>query len=160
MRVALWTSDSVDGGYLSRFGGMVIVATASFLASSFFLSRAYVFPVFFLFVVLNAVVIVAGSVLSDQTRPLALVGRRLVIYGTVGTVVSVAYIYVAILLLNIAHGGGRLGHGNGSGNMGLRQAKLAHAGPENRSGKSLARLDPVEGKIIEFRRSVDQRSLI
>ena len=104
-RVALRDSDSADGKYLSSFAGMAIAATASFLASSYFLSRAYVFPLFFLFATLNAVVVVALPTLSDQTRPLALVGRRLFIYGAVGTVGSIAYIYVSILLLNIAHGG-------------------------------------------------------
>lgn len=101
-RVALASSNSVEAKYVSRFAGMAIAATAGFLVSSYFLSRAYVYPLFFLAVLLNAVPSIASPLLPDRSRPLTLVVRDLLVYGTLGTVGSIGYIYMSILLLNRA----------------------------------------------------------
>lgn len=101
-RVVLRLSSSEDGQYVARFAGLAIAATCGFLASGYFLTRAYVYPLVFLFVVLAAVPQIGQPMVPDQTRDLTLKGWRLVLYGTIGTVVSISYIYISILLLNKA----------------------------------------------------------
>ena len=103
-RVALSNSDSTDGQYVARFAGLAIAATVGFLVSSYFLTRAYVYPLFFLFVTLGAIAEIARPFLPDKTRSLALVGRDLLLYGTIGSFSSIAYIYVSILILNARSG--------------------------------------------------------
>lgn len=104
-RVALQYSNSAEGQYLGRFAGLAIAATLGFLVSGYFLSRAYAYPLFFLLVLLNAVPLIAQLLLPERSRPLALVWRDVFVYGTIGTVGSIAYIYVSILMLNKAAGG-------------------------------------------------------
>ena len=103
-RIALERYASVDGQYVARFAGLAIAAMVGFLASSYFLTRAYVYPLFFLFVILGAVPVVARKYLPDDHKPLVHTGRDLFIYGTIATLGSISYIYASIILLNKAYG--------------------------------------------------------
>jgi putative inorganic carbon (HCO3(-)) transporter len=86
--------------YLRRVSGLLIVTMAGFAVSAFFLSRAYIFPMFILFGLMNSVPLVARRYLPDD-HPLLIEWRRdVLLTGTGATLLSVMYIYVVILLLN------------------------------------------------------------
>jgi putative inorganic carbon (hco3(-)) transporter len=104
-RVALRDAKTVDAMWLKRFTGLGIAALAGFSASSYFLSRAYIPQLFYLFALLCALPFVAREYCAENRTPVASVGKDLLI-GTVGSVVSILYIYFSILLLNKAYGGG------------------------------------------------------
>jgi hypothetical protein len=78
---------------------------AGFAASSYFLTRAYVFPMFILFGLLNVIPVIAQRYLPEDHPPLISWRRDVFFLGTVSSVMSIVYIYVSILLLNRAYGG-------------------------------------------------------
>jgi hypothetical protein len=73
-----------------------------YCASSFFIGRAFVYPMFFLFGILGALPAVAQTLLPDDHPPLIRVGKDLFFWGTVGSLGSILYIYLSIVLLNKA----------------------------------------------------------
>ena len=91
--------------YLKRLAGLSIAATAGFAASSYFLSRAYVYPFFFLFGLLNAIPLIAQRNLPEDHQPLIDFRKDVLVTGTIATVVSILYVYGSVLLLNKAYGG-------------------------------------------------------
>ena len=94
-----------EQAYLKRVSGYGMAAMAGFAASSYFLSRAYVFPLFILFGLLNAVPVIAQRYLPEDHRPLINWRQDILVTGTISSMASVIYIYVSILLLNRAYGG-------------------------------------------------------
>jgi len=99
-RMALERSGSVDGRYVARFAGLAIAAMVGFLASAYFLSRAYVYPLFFLMVTLGAVPVIARRYLPDDHKPLVCSWRETFVYGTSTTLISIVYVYISIILIN------------------------------------------------------------
>jgi O-antigen ligase len=100
-RAALANPRTADEAFMRRFAGLSIVAVFGFCASAYFLSRAWVYPLFFLTALLNAVPPIAED-LRPECRPLIRIKRDVFVTNTLGSVGSVAYIYVSILLLNRA----------------------------------------------------------
>ncbi|MEI8138468.1 MAG: hypothetical protein WCI03_01220 [bacterium] len=91
--------------YLKRLSGLSIVAMAGFAASSYFLSRAYVYPFFFLFGLMNAIPVIAQRYLPEDYPPLINFRKDVMVTGTLATLGSIAYIYASVLVLNRAYGG-------------------------------------------------------
>jgi len=104
-RVALRHTDTVEGKYLRRFSALAVVAMGGFAASAYFLSRTFVFPLFFLIAMLNVIPFVAEQELPEDSPVLIAPRRDVFLVGSVGSVLSIVYIYISILLLNrVAHG--------------------------------------------------------
>jgi putative inorganic carbon (HCO3(-)) transporter len=105
-RVAFARPRNEAQAYLKRLAGLSIAAMAGFGASAYFISRAYVYPAFFLFGLLNAIPVIAQRYLPEDHPPLIDLRRDVLIKGTIFAVGSIAYIYFSILILNKAYGGG------------------------------------------------------
>jgi len=104
-RVAFRRPRNDTQAYLKRLAGLSIASLAGFAASSYFLSRAYVFPFFFLFGLLNAIPVIAQKQLPANYPPLINWRKDVLFTGTISTLFSVAYVYVSIVILNKAYGG-------------------------------------------------------
>lgn len=104
LRVHAKLSDVKDteARYLYHFAGIVLAATGSYLASGYFLTRAFVYPLFFLAGLMNAVPLIAQRYLPPSEPPLMDIRKDLFIKGTIGSLLSIIYIYISILLLNKA----------------------------------------------------------
>lgn len=98
-RVAFRDPNTYDQLWLKRFAGMAIAAMVSFAAAGYFLSRAFVYPLFFLFALLGAVPVVANRMTDGEPIPVALRGKDYALL-TAGSLASIAYVYLSILLLN------------------------------------------------------------
>ncbi|NQU41422.1 MAG: hypothetical protein HQ523_15855 [Lentisphaerae bacterium] len=94
-----------ERAWLFKFSGMALAAMIGMSASSYFLSRAFHFPTFFLFSLLGALPRVTQAYLPEGAEPIVRWDSRTVILLTVGAVGSVVYIYISILLLNRVWGG-------------------------------------------------------
>jgi putative inorganic carbon (HCO3(-)) transporter len=104
-RVAFRNPKTVEQRYLKRAAGMSIAAIVGFSASAYFLSRAYQFPLFFLFAMLASIPLIARRYLPEGYPPLIDFKKDVLVTGTVSALFSVVYIYITILLLNKVHGG-------------------------------------------------------
>jgi hypothetical protein len=104
-RVAFKRPRSQEQAYLKRVAGLAIVSIVGFAASAYFLSRAYVFPLFFLFALLASIPVIAQRYLPEDHPPLVDLRKDVYFTGTLASLLSVAYIYVTILLLNRGSGG-------------------------------------------------------
>jgi len=102
-RVALTGSGSAEERWLRRFAGLAMAAMGGYAASAYFLTRDFVYPVFFLFAILGAIPILARKMRTDGPDPVPYRPERdLLGWGTLGAVASVFYIYFSIVLLNRA----------------------------------------------------------
>ena len=99
-RTALKKPQTPEQAWLKRFAGLTVAATGGYFASAFFLTRAFVYPTYFMFGLLGAIPVAAKRILAPDHPPLINVGKDLFLWCTVGTVLSVAYIYTIILILN------------------------------------------------------------
>ena len=86
--------------YLKRVAGLSIAAMVGFAAGGYFLSRAFVFPIFFLFGILGAVPLIAMRYLPEEHPPLQNAATDVFGMGTMSTIISLFYIYATILILN------------------------------------------------------------
>ena len=91
--------------YLKRLAGLSIAAVAGFAASSYFLSRAYVYPFFFLFGLLNVIPVIAQNHLPEDHPPLLDYKKDVLLTGTITTAASIIYVYLSVLILNRAYNG-------------------------------------------------------
>lgn len=105
-RVAFRNPRNGMQAFLKRFSGIGIAAIVGFSASSYFLSRAYVYPYFLLFGMLNAVPVIAQRYLPEDHPPLLDFRRDVVINGTIAMLCSIIYIYISVIILNKAYSGG------------------------------------------------------
>jgi len=103
--VAFGRSRNVEDAWLKRFAGLCIAAMAGYCASAYFLSRDFVYPIFFLFALLGSVAVVGEERLPAGHGSLFGSQQSILIMITVGAVVSIFYIYFSILMLNKAYGG-------------------------------------------------------
>ena len=92
-------AQTVKDKWMRRFSNMSLASLAAFLASSYFLTRAFVYPLFFLVAIVAAVpVICRRQGVLPLSTPFSWKG-----FGAVNTVASfgsILYIYVSILALN------------------------------------------------------------
>lgn len=100
-RSVLSKPKTIEQAWLREFAGLSIAAMVGFCASSYFLTRAFIYPMFFLFGLLGALPRIARGLLPEHPAIMD-VKRDVFIWGTVGSLGSIVYIYVSILLLNIA----------------------------------------------------------
>jgi hypothetical protein len=103
-RLAFKKAKTPEQAHLKRMAGLCIAAMAGFASSSYFLSRAYVFPMFFLFGILNSVPLIAARYLPEDHPPLLDDRKDVFFAGTVMSLLSIVYIYFTIVLLNHAVG--------------------------------------------------------
>ena len=104
-RSALVAIADPETAWLRRFSGFALAGMMGFLSSSYFLSRAFVYPLFFLIAILGVLPFIAERYLPDGHAPLINAKRDVLIRGTFLSLGSVMYIYVSILILNKAWGG-------------------------------------------------------
>ncbi|MFU8780016.1 MAG: O-antigen ligase family protein, partial [Kiritimatiellia bacterium] len=103
-RSALWNTQDPEGRYLHRFSAWGLSAFAGFCASAFFLSRSFIFPLFFLTAMFGAVPFLAkGYMDKDDDYPprLGMTIRDVTIVGIPLSVLVIVYVYVTILILNM-----------------------------------------------------------
>lgn len=99
-RMALRRPRNAAQAYMRRLCGLSIASAAGFAAGGYFLSRAFIFPFFFLFGLLNAIPLIVQKMLPEEHQPLLDVRRDVYGAGTLSTLFSVLYVYVSILILN------------------------------------------------------------
>jgi len=104
-RVAFMRPRNGSQAYLKRLSGLSIAAMMGFMTSSYFLSRAYVYPFFFLFGLMNAIPVIAQRHLPEDYPPLLNFRKDVLATGTIATLGSIVYIYATVLILNRGYGG-------------------------------------------------------
>jgi putative inorganic carbon (HCO3(-)) transporter len=104
-RVALRYVDDPQARWLRRLAGQTIAAMIGFCASAYFLSRTFIFPLFFLIAMLAAIPHMARPYLPARYPPMFNRRKDMYIMGTVGVVISVVYIYLSCVILNRAYYG-------------------------------------------------------
>ena len=98
----LRSAEGAENANLCRFSGLAFAAMCGFCASAYFLSRTFVYPLFFLIAMLAAIPPVTERALEMPPLSLLRVRRDILGYCSIGTVASVFYIYYSIRLLNAA----------------------------------------------------------
>ncbi|MBN1671876.1 MAG: O-antigen ligase family protein [Kiritimatiellae bacterium] len=98
-RLALARPATPEARYMRRLAGLCLVSMLGFCSSSYFLNRAWVYPLFFLFALLGAVPAITQDLLPKDAPPL-MRPRKDMVLVTVCSLTSVVYIYVSILILN------------------------------------------------------------
>lgn len=101
-RSALAAAEDEESAWIRRFAGLSIAALYGFCASAYFLSRAFVYPLFFLMAMLGVLPWIVRRYLPADHPPLLSWKRDVLAMVTLGTVASVTYIYFSIVLLNKA----------------------------------------------------------
>ena len=101
-KIALQGIRHPDAVWLSRFCTWGLAAFAGFCASSYFLSRAFVFPLFFLVAMLSSVPYLAQQYIEDEEAywPYVDLKADVLKKGIPLSLLSIIYIYISILLLN------------------------------------------------------------
>jgi hypothetical protein len=105
-RVLLVGEESAEGKWVRRYAGYGIASMAGFMASAYFLSRAFVFPLFFLVAMLAVIPKLAEDILPSEAGPIMSRGINAYVLNTAASMLSVVYIYVSILALNKVFAGG------------------------------------------------------
>lgn len=101
-RVALRRARTPVQAYVRRLSGLSLAALVAYSAGGYFLSRAFIFPFFFLFGLLGAITMITQRLLPEEHPPFLDVHRDVTIACTIGCLFSVTYIYVSIVILNKA----------------------------------------------------------
>ncbi len=94
---------SAEADWLYRFSCWGLAGFAGFAASSYFLSRAFVFPLFFLMAMMGIVPYLLRELEEgdpELTDGAAISNRDVAILGGVSSLLSIAYIYLTILAIN------------------------------------------------------------
>ena len=105
VRLAMEDQTGEEQAWLYGFSGLALASLGGFAASAYFLSRTFVFPLFFLLAVVNSIPRAADAYLPENHEPVIQPRRDLFGYGTLATLGSIAYIYLSILFLNRGYGG-------------------------------------------------------
>ena len=103
-RVLIVDVDHPEARYLSRASACCITAMIGYAASSYFLSRAFIYPYFFLCILLTAFSNVAEEFIDEEDlgEPIIKPWRDVLVLNTLGSGASIIYIYWSIILLNRA----------------------------------------------------------
>jgi len=99
-RVVLAHPATVEKAWIRRFAGLCIASTTGFLASGYFLSRTFIYPLFFLMAMLGALPVLADKYMEEEHPLLVRPLKDLLVFNTLATILSIAYIYFSIILLN------------------------------------------------------------
>lgn len=105
-RNAMHRAVNPEARWARRFAGLTIVSMVGFCASGYFLARTFVFPLFFLMAMLAVVPRLARQYLPPQQVVWFDRRKDLYLLGTFSTLLSVVYIYISCILLNMAFYGG------------------------------------------------------
>ncbi len=101
-RIALRNCDDPEGKWLYRFSAWGLAAFAGFLGSAFFLSRGFIFPLFFLTAMLGTVPYLARSyVPEDEQHKLGFSIKESVVLGIPVSLLTIAYTYITIVVINL-----------------------------------------------------------
>jgi len=102
-RKALRWCEDPEGQWLYRFSAWGLSAMAGFAASAYFLSRAFVFPLFFLTAMMGAVPVLARQYVPEgqEDARLGLTIRDACILGIPLSLMVIVYVYISILVLNL-----------------------------------------------------------
>ncbi len=102
-RRALRHCDDPEGQWLYRFSAWGLSALAGFAVSAYFLSRAFVFPLFFLMAMMGTVPVLARQYVSGEQKDvrLGLTIRDTCILGIPLSLGVIVYVYISILVLNM-----------------------------------------------------------
>jgi putative inorganic carbon (hco3(-)) transporter len=101
-KTALLKQKSLEAEWLHRFSCWGLASFCGFLASSYFLSRAFVFPLFFLFSMLGAVPYLAAELKEDDRFLHLPTTGECATWGLPLSIASIVYVYFSIVLLNMA----------------------------------------------------------
>jgi hypothetical protein len=104
-RLALKDVQGDDAVWLKRFARYSLCAMMGFCGSSYFLSRTFLYPMFFFMAMLGVLPVVARRYLPEEKLPHFDFRKDVLLMVSLGSLGSVIYIYVSILLLNRAWGG-------------------------------------------------------
>lgn len=105
VRAALRRVDDIEARNLRFMAGQTIVAIVGFGTSAYFLSRTFIYPLFFLMAMLAAMPRLARAYLPPHHPRLFNNRRDIYIRGTIGVLISVLFIYLSIVLLNKSYYG-------------------------------------------------------
>jgi hypothetical protein len=103
-RRALRYCEDSDGQWLYRFSAWGLASIVGFAVSAYFLSRAFIFPLYFLTAMMGAVPLIARQYVPEEQRDdnrLGLTTRDTCILGIPISLAVILYVYVSILLLNM-----------------------------------------------------------
>jgi len=89
-----------DEQSLRWFSSMAIAAMTSYMVSSYFIGRAYVFPTYILFSVMAGIPYVLQHLRPDEDLDLFPAQKKFIVMNTIFSVASVMYIYFSIIMLN------------------------------------------------------------
>ena len=101
-QAALKRVRTTEGRWLRSFVGMSMASLVGFSAAGYFLTRAFVYPAFFIFALCGAATYVTQRHLPADHPPLISVKRDLYLMCTIGSLVSIVYIYFSIIMINKA----------------------------------------------------------
>jgi hypothetical protein len=101
VRDALRGTEDPEAKWLRRFTGIGLAGLVGYVVSSFFLSRAYVYPTVFLMAMFGSVVRIAKPWLREDQPPLLNMHRDVLLRGTLGTIGSIAFVYLSIRLIGL-----------------------------------------------------------
>lgn len=101
-RVAIIEKVGPEVRYLGRASAACIISMVGYCASSYFLSRAFIYPYFFLCVLMMAFANVSEEYMDEDELPIVHPWRDVFVLTTVGSLASITYIYWSIILLNEA----------------------------------------------------------
>ena len=91
---------NTEQAWLYRFSGMAMAAMIGMMASSYFLSRAFHFPTFFLIALLAVVPRLAERYVPGHAELLLRWDARTFVLLAAAAIGSVVYVYISIVLLN------------------------------------------------------------
>ena len=101
-RMVLRKVPTAEARWLRGFATMSLSSLVGFSATGYFLTRAFIYPAFFLFALTGSVAFVTQQALPAGSAPLISVKHDLYRWCTIGAVGSVLYIYFSIIMLNKA----------------------------------------------------------
>jgi putative inorganic carbon (hco3(-)) transporter len=105
-RTAIRRPATQEEAWLKRLATAVLCGMSGYAASAYFLGRAFIYPIYLLFALMAAIVVVCERRASQINQPLIKPQRDLYVYNSIGSVLSVFYIYISITFLNKAYFGG------------------------------------------------------
>jgi len=86
--------------FLWSYAGYVVSALVAFCGSSYFLSRTFIYPFFFLMALAGVTPVIAERMKGDECPPLTMGSRDALILSAGGGAASIIYIYISIILMN------------------------------------------------------------
>jgi O-antigen ligase len=92
--------------WIRRYSGLIIASTVGYSAGAYFLSRTFLYPIFFLFALMAALPFLVRDYLPEGHKPIINFRKDVLILVPLAAVASILYIYFSILILNKAFYGG------------------------------------------------------